>query len=424
MLSGQFLRCLNINSGDKEMNIMGFLDFAIYWSIVIMPFSVAISPGMANAFIGFFIVFFIIKKALTRKPFSTDRLTLIFFFLFSLFSVISIINSVSYSASFQGIVKLLKYLLIFLVCSEETRDKKHITRIIVSICFGISLMSIDALWQMVSGFDFVHHIAIQSAIGLPRPTASFPNCNILGIYLSALTPFIFGLGCFYSKGRSKLFMFIVSVLGLIGVCLTLSRGAGLGVYLAILFLSIAMKKKSLILFLVGILVVFPFVVPKNIKQWAKEVNYNPLVLMCNQDRISIYSNTINMIKHHPFIGVGVNTFSKNYGKYKTEQAEKYAPTPDGIYAHNSYLQMGGEIGLLGLLAFILFLFQVFRQSFRLERKSDDKYLKIIAISLVASIVAYLVNSLTETSLYYPRVVMIFWYLIGVSLSLNRLAKES
>jgi O-antigen ligase len=159
--------------------------------------------------------------------------------------------------------------------------------------------------------------------------------------------------------------------------------------------------------------------PKNIKQWAKEVNYNPLVFMCNEDRISIYNNTINMIKHHPFIGIGVNTFSKNYGKYKTESAEKYAHTPDTIYAHNIYLQMAGEIGLLGLFAFLWFLIQIFRRGFRTYWTLKEDYLKTISLSLIACLVAFLVNGLTETSLYYARVVMIFWYLIGVSLALPR-----
>lgn len=406
------------------MKILRVIDFIIYWSIIIMPFSVAIAPGIANTFIGFFCVFFIIKRLITKQPFSTDRLTIVFFGLFFAASAISIINSVSLNASFQGIIKLIKYILIFLVCSEEIRDKKHISRIIIAICSGVCLVAIDALWQMVFGYDFIRHNAMQSAVGLPRPTAAFPNPNVFGIYMAALTPLIFGLTFFYFKGKSKLLMLIVSVLSLLGVYLSLSRGAGLGVYLAILFLSIANKKKLLTSVLAGILIVFPFVMPKNIKQWAKEVNYNPVVFMCNQDRISIYNNAINMIKHHPFIGVGLNTFSKNYGKYKTEQAEKYAHTADTIYAHNIYLQMAGETGLLGLAVFLLFLFQVFRQAFNTLRKLNDKYLKIIGLSLVACVIAFLVNGLTETSLYYPRVVMVFWYLIGVSLSLNRLAKGS
>jgi len=406
------------------MKLLEFLDFIIYWSIVMMPFSVAIAPGIANTFIAIFVIAFIIKKFITRKPLSTDRLTLLFFGLFFAASVISIINSVNYNSSFQGVIKLFKYILIFLVCSEEIKDKQHIKRIVIAICSGIFLVAVDALWQLAFGYDFIHHVKLQFAIGLPRPTAAFPNCNVLGIYMAALTPLIFGVTFFYMKGRGKLLMSFVSVLGLLGVYLSLSRGAGLGIYLAILFLSIVNKKRILTLILVGILVIFPFVMPKNIKQWAKDVHYNPLVFMCNPDRISIYNNTLNMIKHHPVIGVGLNTFSLNYGKYKTEAAEKYAHTPDTIYAHDAYLQMAGEIGLLGLLTFILFLSRIFGLAFNASRKSSDEYFKIIAVSLIASLIAFLTNSLTETTLYHPRVVMIFWFLIGVCLSLNRLGKEA
>jgi O-antigen ligase len=388
-----------------------------------MPFSVAIAPGIANTFIGFFSVFFIIKKLIIRKPFSTDRLTLIFFGLFLACSALSIINSISFSASFQGIIKLLKYIIIFLVCSEEIRDKRHVGRIVFSICAGVCLASIDALWQMFFGYDFIHHIAIQSAIGLPRPTAAFPNPNVFGIYMTALTPIILGLTLFYFKGKNRFLMLIVSTLGLIGVCLTLSRGAGLGLYLAMLFLSIVNKKKFLTLILVGALIIAPFLMPKNIKQWVKDINYNPVLFIFDPVRISIANNTINMIKHHPVIGVGVNTFSKNYGKYKTEESERYFHTPDTIYSHNIYLQTAGEVGLLGFFAFILFLFQVFRQGFVTLRRLNDEYLRIVGLSLVASLIAFLVNGLTETSLYYPRVSMVFWYLIGILLSLAKFRPE-
>lgn len=402
------------------MKITRILDPVIYWAIVIMPFSVAIAPGLANAFIGIFSVLFIINRLAVRRPFSTDRNALLFFGLFLLASLISMVNSVSYNASLHGITKLLKYLLVFLVCSEEVRDKKHLQRIFVSICAGVSLASIDALWQMAFGYDFIRHNAIQSAIGLPRPTAAFPNPNVFGIYLTALVPFILGFTFFYFRGRNRLLAALAGGLGLVGICLTLSRGAGLAVYLAILYLCFAKRKLLAASLLIGLLVISPFLMPRNIKQWAKDVNYNPLVFMLNQDRVSIYNNTLNMIKHHPFIGVGVNTFSRNYGKYKTVEAEKYAHTPDTIYAHNIYLHMAGEIGLLGLFAFLLFLLRVFRQVLKAGRMLRDGYLNVAALSLSACLLAFLINGLTETSLYYSRVAMVFWYLIGVSLALPRL----
>lgn len=396
-------------------------DFMIYWSIVIMPFSVAIAPGLANSFIGFFAAFFIIKKIIKKEGLSVDKTVLFSFACVFIVSLLSFLNSVSLSSSFSGLIKLLKYLLIFAVCSEEIRDKAHIRKIVISICCGVSLVSIDAIWQFIYGRDFIHGIAIQSAIGLPRPTASFPNPNVFGIYMTALTPLVLGLTLLYFKGRKKLFMSLPLALALTGICLTLSRGAGLAIYLAALFLCLAGKKKLFTVILIGILVISPFVMPRNIKLWVKEINYNPILFIFDPVRVSIANNTINMIKHHPFIGVGVNTFSRNYGKYKTEQSEKYFHTPDTIYAHNIYLQMAGETGLLGLAAFIFFLFQVFRQGFITLNRLNDGYLKVIGLSLIASLIAFLINGLTETSLYYPRVSMVFWYLIGVSLALRRLS---
>lgn len=405
------------------MRILGILDFIIYWSIVIFPFSVAISPAIANTFIGLFSGAFLISKLLRRSWVSIDKAILLSFIVLIIISVFSFLNTVSYSSSIHGIVKLLKYLLIFMVCSESIKDKEHLKKILFSVCFGVSLMGADALWQFFFGFDFVHGVALHHNIGLPRASAAFPNPNLLGIYMAAFIPLVAGLTILYFKGRNKIVMSFLTLLALSGIFLTFSRGAGVAVYLAILFLAIAGRKKLLIFALITILLIFPFVMPKDIKKWAKEVNYNPVVFMLNQDRISIYNNSINMIKHHPFVGVGVNTFSKNYGKYKTESAEKYWHTPDGFYAHNIYLHMAGETGLLGLVAFIWFLFLVFRNAANNYQRLKDGYLRAASLSLVACLAAFLINGLTETSLYNSRVAMVFWYLIGISLSLKKFIIE-
>lgn len=405
------------------MKILPLLDFIIYWSIIIMPFSVAIAPAIANTFIGLFSGAFLISKLLRKERIAINKGVLLSFTCLIIVALASFVNSVSYSSSIQGIVKLLKYLLIFLVCSQVIVDKKHIKKIVFSVCCGISLLGFDALWQFFFGHDFIHGIAVHYYEGLRRASAAFPNPNLLGIYMSAFIPLAAGLTVLYFKGKTKLLMSFVTILALSGIFLTFSRGAGLAVYLAILFLCIAGKKKLLISGLIALLLIFPFVMPKDIKKWAKEVNYNPIVFMLSQDRISIYNNTINMIKHHPVIGAGVNTFSKNYGKYKTASAENYVHTPDTVYAHNIYLHMAGETGLLGLGVFFWFMFLIFRNAASCYIKLKDEYLKIISLSLIACLFAFLINGMTETSLYNSRVAMVFWYLIGVSLSLSGFVKE-
>jgi O-antigen ligase len=309
-----------------------------------------------------------------------------------------------------------------LICAEEVRDKKHIKYIVFSIAAGAFLSSYDGLWQVIFGKDFIQGHATIINIGIVRATAAFPNANVFGVYLSAIAPLIIGLALFYYKGAKKILMLIVALLATFGIVLTFSRGTALALYLSVLFLSFMRKSKIISVALIILLLVSPFVMPQSIKKWAKEVNYNPVRFMLNDDRISIYKNALNMIKHHPVIGVGVNTFSKNYQTYKLPEPD-WAKTVGSLYAHNHFLQMAGEIGLLGLAVFLWLLYRLFKANFRIYSGLKDEYLKVVSVSLVACFIAFLTNGLTETSLYYSRVAMIFWYLIGVTLSLQNLTKE-
>ncbi len=398
--------------------IYKYLDYIAYWSMVIIPFSMLIGPAMANIFLGLLLVSFLGKRVIDNKGISMRNALSMPFLLVFIISLISFKNTAYFGASMQGLVKLIKYWAIVLVCSQELKDIRHIKRIFISIVLGASLVSIDALWQIAFGRDFIRGNTLQSAIGLIRPTASFPNPNVMGIYLSAISPLIIGLAFFYYKAKSKGIMVCISILAACGVYSTLSRGSGLGFYFAFIFLSIAKKNRRIAASLILLFLIFPLVMPKNIKDWSKEIKYNPLVFLCNYDRLSMYKNALNMIRHHPFIGVGTNTFSKNYAKYKLPESEN-AKTPDTIYAHNSYLHMTGETGLLGLGVFLWLLFVLFKNCAHIYRRLKDQYLRIVLLSVSAGLFAFLINALTETSFYYPRVVIIFWYLAGLALAFRK-----
>lgn len=405
-----------------------FVDWVIYWSIVIIPFSIAIAPAFTNAFMGFLFAAFIAKKILLaglqgrKNLFFWTPINLPFLLLF-LISIASFINTIDYNASFRGLTKLLQNAFMFLVCAEEIKDRRHIRRIVLSVILGASLASVDALWQVSFGRDFIRGNELIVNIGLKRATAAFPDANVLGVYLSAITPLIIGLSLYYYRGAKLLPMLFVSLLALIGIVLTFARGTALALYLSILLISIFRKDKVVSGILLALLLVFPIIMPQNIKDWAKSINYNPAFFMFNADRISIYKNTVNMIKHHPFIGVGVNTYSKNYLKYKLPEPEN-ARTGDSMYAHNHFLQMAGEIGLAGLGIFLWLLFALFRKNISIYKNLKDNYYRVLSLSTCACLFAFLFNGLTETSLYYSRVAMIFWYLIGFSFALDRFKDEN
>jgi len=216
-------------------------------------------------------------------------------------------------------------------------------------------------------------------------------------------------------------MFLPSFIALAGILLTYSRPTLLAIYLALFFLCLAKKDKKLITLLIILVLIAPFILPRAVKDWAKEIEYNPFRFMCNDDRLAVYRNSLNMIKDHPFIGLGVNTYMKNYKKYREPVEYRNVVTKDFMYAHNNFIHMAAEIGLAALSIFIWLLYRLFRESKQVYKKLDSHYLKVVSLSLTACLIAFLVNGLTESSLYYSRVAIIFWYLAGFALSLKKFA---
>jgi len=397
------------------------LDFIIYWSIIFLPLSIAIANGPMNVFAGFLIVGFLAKKLLKKERIFTKTPINLPLLLLFLITCLSIFNSIDYSDSLKGgAFKLLRYVLILFILVSELRDRSHIKKVVFSIGVGLALASIDGIWQVVTGYDFIRGYAPVINLGIVRATASFKDSNVLGIYLSAFSPILFGLSLYYFKGTKRILLGFLSSLVFIGIILTYSRPTLLAIYLALFILAVVRKNKLLISLLVIVTILSPILVPKSVKEWVREVDYNPLRFMCNDDRIAIYRNSLNMIREHPVIGVGANTFMKNYRAYKESPEYRNVITSDFVYAHNNFLHMAAEIGLFGLGVFIWLLHRLFRICFAIYKRFNDDFIKVISLSLLTCITAFLVNGLAESSLYYSRVAVIFWFLVGFSLALNKL----
>ncbi len=395
------------------------LDGIIYWAIVILPFAMAIAPAVMNAFLGILVFCFLVKKVIKKERlFVSSSLNLPFLF-FLIISAVSIFNSINYQDSSRGLFRLIQYWVLFLIMAEEIKDEAHIKRIVFAMAAGVSLLSLDALWQVRQGKDFIRGNLPVINIGIVRATTSFPDSNVLGIYLSAIAPLVIALAFCCLKINQKVIFYVVSLLALLGILLTYSRPTILAIYSCLWIIGIIRRNRRLIFLLIIITLISPFIAPPSLKDWAKAMEYNPLRFMCNDDRIAVYRNTIQMIKAHPLIGVGVNNYMKNYKKYKEIPEYRNVITADFMYGHNNFLHMAGEIGLLGLAIFFWFLYKLFGANISIYRKLKSDYLKNISLGLILCLIAFLINGLTESSLYYSRVALIFWYLIGFSLSLAK-----
>jgi O-antigen ligase len=127
----------------------------------------------------------------------------------------------------------------------------------------------------------------------------------------------------------------------------------------------------------------------------------------------LLKGTWAMIEAHPVLGSGINTFMKNFEKYRP------ANCPAGFYAHNSYLQMWAEIGIIGLLVFLAIPFIALIKAFtRIKAKIKITPEGIILLGSVCGYISFLVHSTVDNNLYSLVLTTLFWVFTAYIVSLN------
>ncbi|MCL6643209.1 MAG: tetratricopeptide repeat protein, partial [Candidatus Bipolaricaulota bacterium] len=114
-----------------------------------------------------------------------------------------------------------------------------------------------------------------------------------------------------------------------------------------------------------------------------------------------------MLKAHPFVGVGVGDYKVEFLEYKA----RFKETPLGgqynfylpraIQAHNDYVQLIAELGLIGLLAVGFFAGTLIRSAHSFVRSSASPESRVWVIALSAGIVAFLTDALVSFPLHLP-----------------------
>lgn len=304
-----------------------------------------------------------------------------FLFLFLLIAGLSLIVSSNFNVSVYRFIKLLEFGILFLYIRSNIdflKLKNIFTALIGSGAFqsilaigqflkqrSLGLPSIEAA-TFIPGEPGVATFASQGE-KIMRAYGSFSHPNVLAGFL------LLAIFCLYVI-KIRIWMKGILLLVLIfTLFLTFSRVALL-VFLTmslIMFLTMMLRKekvfKLFVIFvfscLISILILFP-----HLKVRFLTISFEEQAI----DLRFFYNRmALAMIKEKPLLGVGVGNFvwhSQNYPVFLRAASKMLGSStiPQWLYqpVHNIYLLIGAEMGILGLLAFILFIGRILLKRFR------------------------------------------------------------
>ncbi len=123
-----------------------------------------------------------------------------------------------------------------------------------------------------------------------------------------------------------------------------------------------------------------------------------------KSRMGIWRASFQSILKHPILGVGI-------GNYPVVLGEDIANGKKGASAHNLYLDVASEMGLLGLIALLLIFFEILKFSFKKISKFNhfNHFNQIFAFFFVW----ILIYNLFDVVLLNDKVLLLFMVAVGL-----------
>lgn len=252
---------------------------------------------------------------------------------------------------------------------------------------------------------------LWSAFRIRIPYYGFP------LYLTYFIPISFAVFLFARNRWLRIAGGVNLIITFSCLILNTSRAAWLAVLFSVFLLSLIKVRNSrflgLLIFMLFLLL--SFISPH--KQQRLKTIINPQQWSY---RMPLYNAAFNIFRDYPITGTGIGTFEKvlHYKKYELPQ-DYSIPKELNLHAHNTYLEVASEMGLIGLFAFVGIFVFFFKKLFRRIFDDSDKEFspdeRAITIGLAATIFSALIFAFSAT---YITVGInnstYFWFLFGMA----------
>jgi len=181
-----------------------------------------------------------------------------------------------------------------------------------------------------------------------RPYATFPHPNVLAGFLTCLIPFIF-----YLKNLNKItqLLFIPTlILFLATLVITFSQSAWIIALITTLIFIVKERHIRLTTPAVFLgLVIFTLILSFISYQFVEKESI--------ARRIAVTNNAFSIIQENPLFGVGLNNFIiANQQNIQVNSYQDLQPV------HSIYLLFAAEMGIVGILLFVLVLFYLYKKT--------------------------------------------------------------
>ncbi len=319
--------------------------------------------------------------------------------------------------SFKELYKYVSGLLLFTIASSLTY--KDAERVVKTIIISGCVVSLLAVYQYFMGFQNLlpyfakiknPSYAMKNYILSKRVFSPFVTPNTLASYLIIIIPLVLP----FKNNIWFISLFFITLIFTKCLSAIISILLVLGLYF---YFSEEIPKQKII-FLLGLYISVIFIFFFR----AKSQGYDQ-PFFSTMNRLQYWQDTLAIIKSSPLLGAGLGILHIRRS----------------LYAHNTYLQIWAEMGILGIISWLWLVILALAKGFSLNRKymterigyqaqnigvdiQQGKFFNGVKIrgypdymfpGLVSAVVVFLIHNIIDFSFFLPEVSLIWWVILGL-----------
>lgn len=294
--------------------------------------------------------------------------------------------------------QILMLLVMLVALSSVERINKLIT--VISLC-GIAVALVTIInYRTGSGLLEGYRATITDGV--------FSDPNDLALHFVFSVPLLYFNN--FRRGKKRVLSFIGILILISGILITFSRGGILGlsaVCIVIWYLDKGMRKINFVVFLC-VLIMTAIMSPEIVERMKTIGEGGASVDGSISARLQTLKFGIEIFAENPVLGVGVSCFS-------IAEGAKHGKIGMWSAAHNSFVQVAAETGVIGLIAFVGSLASLLK-----GLKKVSGRIELTAKAVTASAVGFIVSGtfLSQAYSWY------FFYLVGLAAATISCAETS
>lgn len=328
--------------------------------------------------------------------------------------------------AFAGYRVVVQYLLWFFIIIRLLETDKDFSVLWTSFVILVSALALHGIYQYLIGVEIPASWVSQTEMGVRTRVFSLTGSpNILGSLLTLLAPLCMA-GVYYCRQNwKKLLCFALVCCILVALLFTFSRGAWLGIVLAVVIFSLFLDKRLLALMcsvVAAVLIFVPSITSRITYLFTQDYAVASAV---GGRALRWETGKLLLTENDPLLGFGLGRFGGAVAM--NNQVLDQTETFRYFYMDNYYLKILVEMGYVGLFAYLLLLAALVYVGIKAIQRSDLSFAdqsgdalvravgnkRVLAIAIFSGLCGVLLHCYFENIFEEPYMAAYFWALAAM-----------